>query len=141
MNRKQKKYVKAFFVHHFDLRLVTYEIYVTYPRFRTRQTTEKKIRVAYLRWGEDQSRNSSPERGRDFSLRYHAQAVSGSIHCSVQLVLWPLLRGVNHSSPFSAMVQKAYHLSMVIRHRGKFIITQSPSHFLMDSGKGASAVN
>lgn len=145
MDRKQKKYVKAFFIHPFDLRLVIYEIYVMYPRFRTRQTTEKKICVAYMRWGEEQSRSSSPQRGRDFYLRYRAQAFSGSIHCSVHLVLGPLLRVVklqaDHSPPVCAVVQKAYNLSMVIRHRGKFIITQSPSQFPRDSGEGASTVN
>jgi hypothetical protein len=40
----QNKYVKAFFTRPFELRLVIYEVYVMYPRFRTRQTTEKNIR-------------------------------------------------------------------------------------------------
>jgi hypothetical protein len=141
----QKKYFKAFFIHPFDLRLVIYEIYVMYPRFRTRQTMKKELRVAYMRRGEEQSRSSSPKRGRDFSLSYHAQAFSGSIHCSVQLVLGPLLWAVklktDHSPPLRAVVQKAYILSMVIRHRGKFIITQSPSQFPRNSGKNASVVN
>jgi hypothetical protein len=78
-------------------------------------------------------------------LRYHAQAFSRSIHCSVQLVLGPLLRGVklkaDHEPISSAMVQKPYPLSMVIRHMGKFIITQSPSQFATDSDKATSTAN